>query len=136
MITGIAHVNLTVPRGTLDDASAFYGETLGFHPVAVPEKQKGQLAWFDITPNGQQIHIAFGPDNDPQSSRHPCFKLGSPEALLEMQRRIWSHHLRKDSAAPLAADKPGEANSGAQAIEYPKRFFARDYAGNRLEFSL
>jgi hypothetical protein len=26
--------------------------------------------------------------------------------------------------------------SGDQGIEYPKRFFARDYAGNRLEFSL
>lgn len=25
---------------------------------------------------------------------------------------------------------------GAQGVEYPKRFFARDYAGNRLEFSL
>lgn len=25
---------------------------------------------------------------------------------------------------------------GAKGIEYPKRFFARDYAGNRLEFSI
>lgn len=25
---------------------------------------------------------------------------------------------------------------GHQGVEYPKRFFARDYAGNRLEFSL
>lgn len=26
--------------------------------------------------------------------------------------------------------------AGAQGVEYPSRFFARDYAGNRLEFSL
>lgn len=26
--------------------------------------------------------------------------------------------------------------SGDKGIEYPKRFFARDFAGNRLEFSL
>ena len=26
--------------------------------------------------------------------------------------------------------------SGAKGVEYPQRFFARDYAGNRLEFSL
>jgi hypothetical protein len=25
---------------------------------------------------------------------------------------------------------------GAKGVEYPTRFFARDYAGNRLEFSL
>jgi hypothetical protein len=25
---------------------------------------------------------------------------------------------------------------GEKSVEYPKRFFARDYAGNRLEFSL
>jgi hypothetical protein len=25
---------------------------------------------------------------------------------------------------------------GDQGAEYPQRFFARDYAGNRLEFSL
>jgi hypothetical protein len=25
---------------------------------------------------------------------------------------------------------------GAKGVEYPNRFFARDYAGNRLEFSL
>lgn len=27
-------------------------------------------------------------------------------------------------------------SSGAKGVEYPTRFFARDYAGNRLEFSL
>ena len=25
---------------------------------------------------------------------------------------------------------------GSQGVEYPERFFARDYAGNRLEFSI
>lgn len=50
--------------------------------------------------------------------------------------------------------RPGEKNSGAEGVEYPTRFFARytftgiarnrlmqliqrrDYAGNRLEFTL
>lgn len=26
--------------------------------------------------------------------------------------------------------------TGAKGVEYPTRFFARDYAGNRLEFTL
>jgi hypothetical protein len=30
----------------------------------------------------------------------------------------------------------GEGKADAQGVEYPSRFFARDYAGNRLEFSV
>jgi len=45
MITGIAHVNLTVPPGTLEQAAAFYEGTLGFKRVAVPVLQRETLAW-------------------------------------------------------------------------------------------
>jgi hypothetical protein len=83
-----------------------------------------------------QVHIAFGQNSEPKSSRHPCFKIESPEALLSLRQRIWDHHQRGDASAPREADKPGEAASGAKGEEYPQRFFARDYAGNRLEFSL
>jgi catechol 2,3-dioxygenase-like lactoylglutathione lyase family enzyme len=53
MITGIAHVNLTVPSGTLEKAYEFYGETLGLNPTPVPELQKGTLAWCVPNPGGQ-----------------------------------------------------------------------------------
>ena len=45
LISGIAHVNLTVPAGTLDEANAFYGDTLGLTARPVPQLQKGTLAW-------------------------------------------------------------------------------------------
>lgn len=61
LISGLAHVNLTIPRGTLDQAFDFYGNTLGLtsgkrrghdenktsSPLAVPvpQLQKGTLAW-------------------------------------------------------------------------------------------
>ncbi|EPE35399.1 Glyoxalase/Bleomycin resistance protein/Dihydroxybiphenyl dioxygenase [Glarea lozoyensis ATCC 20868] len=135
MITGIAHINLIVPEGTLDQAEEFYSGILGFIRVPVPLLQKDRLAWFDITPKGQQIHIAFGPPEQ-KSSRHPCFKIDTQGGLLELQRNVWDHHVRGGKAAALEADKPGEENSGAKGVEYPSRFFARDYAGNRLEFSL
>jgi hypothetical protein len=61
--------------------------------------------------SGQQIHIAFG-QNDPGASRHPCFKIGSLQDLQALQKRIWDHHQRGGSAAPMAADQPGEQNSG------------------------
>jgi catechol 2,3-dioxygenase-like lactoylglutathione lyase family enzyme len=127
-ITGIAHVNLCVPPGTLEQAAEFYEGTLGFTRVPVPVLQKETLAWyvfspplcnglsadnerFDITPNGQQIHIAFGP-NELKSSRHPCFKLGSQEDLNTLRARVWDHHVRAEDSSPLEADKPGEVDSG------------------------
>lgn len=137
MIVGIAHINLTVPPGTLHLAEAFYGSTLGLHSVPVPERQKDSLRWslppcpalllhvtvhiliircrFDITPKGQQVHISHGPA-EAESSRHPCFRLESKEALLTLQQRIWEHHVKSDEAAPRNADKPGEKNSGMFGI--------------------
>lgn len=114
MIAGIAHVNLTVPPDTLHLARDFYSTTLGLTPRAVPALQKGTLEWFDIGTSGQQIHVSCGPvsDADRQSSRHPCFRLESPQALLRLQRRVWEHFERGGEGAPRAADRPGEENSG------------------------
>ncbi|KAF2444079.1 hypothetical protein P171DRAFT_521472 [Karstenula rhodostoma CBS 690.94] len=138
MITGLHHINLVVPPGTLEQANDFYGSTLGLTPRAVPQLQRETLAWFDIGTSGQQVHVAFGKPEDfaHTSSRHPCFKVGGREALEALQGRVWGHFERGGESAPKAADEPGEKNSGAEGVEYPTRFFARDYAGNRLEFTL
>ncbi|PWY72938.1 glyoxalase family protein [Aspergillus heteromorphus CBS 117.55] len=137
MITGIAHVNILVPPGTLPQAEDFYSSTLGLVSAPVPHLQKGTLLWFNLTPTGsQQIHVALGQNSDLDSSRHACLRVGSAEDLLVLQRRVWDHHVRGGEAAPLAVDRPGDQNSGAQGVEYPTRFFARDFAGNRLEFTL
>lgn len=82
------------------------------------------------------MHIAFGENENLKSSRHPCFKIESPGALQELKQKVWEHHLKGDAAGPKEADEPGAQNSGNQGKGYPTRFFARDYAGNRLEFSL
>ncbi|KAJ9658100.1 hypothetical protein H2198_003938 [Neophaeococcomyces mojaviensis] len=111
MIAGIAHINLIIPEGTLEEANEFYGNTLGLTPRPVPHLQKNRLAWFDIGTSGQQVHIAYGASEE-ESPRHPCFKIESPEKLLELQRRIWEHHEKGDKSSPRATDKPGEANSG------------------------
>ncbi|KAJ5498593.1 hypothetical protein LT330_004196 [Penicillium expansum] len=134
MISGIAHINLPVPQGTLEQAKEFYGTTLGLTLAPVPELQKGTILWFNIGSSGQQVHISFGA-TDPLSGRHPCFKLSSREELEELKTSIHDHHVRGGPAAPMAADTPGEVNSGSQGKEYPTRFFARDFAGNRLEFT-
>lgn len=66
---------------------------------------------FNIGSSGQQIHISFG-TTDPSGTRHPCFKLPSREELEEIKTSIYEHHVRGGSAAPMAADKPGEIDSG------------------------
>ncbi|KAJ5204227.1 uncharacterized protein N7498_005106 [Penicillium cinerascens] len=135
MISGIAHVNLTVTPGTLEHAEEFYVKTLGLVSAPVPELQKGSILWFNIGSSGQQVHVTCGP-TDPEHTRHPCFKLPSQDELEEIKKSIYDHKVRGGPAAPMAADKPGEANSGPKGKEYPERFFARDYAGNLLEFTI
>jgi len=141
MITGLHHVNLVVPRGTLSEASAFYEGTLGLTPRAVPAAQVGTLLWYDIANSGQQVHIAFGAPSDfepevSRSRRHPCFRVADGEQLIALRKRIHEHLVKGGTGAPMEADEPGQENSGAKGEEYPQRFFARDYAGNRLEFTL
>ena len=104
-ILSLAHVNLTVPSGTLAQANEFYGTTLGLTARPVPALQRDSLAWFDIGDSGQQVHIAFGDgrelrDNLPDAEgdggaggasskwagtrRHPCFRLASGEELVKV----------------------------------------------------
>ncbi|KAI0389127.1 Glyoxalase/Bleomycin resistance protein/Dihydroxybiphenyl dioxygenase [Xylariaceae sp. FL0594] len=142
MLTGLHHINLVVPAGTLSEAAAFYEVTLGLRPRAVPEAQAGTLLWYDIGDSGEQVHIAFGPASDFEtaaarsSPRHICFRVPDSETLAKVKARIWEHFTRGGQGAPVHADEPGKRNSGDHGKEYPERFFARDYAGNRLEFSL
>jgi hypothetical protein len=68
---------------------------------------------FNITPEGnQQVHIALG-TNEPDSSRHPCFRLGSLEELQQLQQRIWDHYVKGGAGAPKTADEPGQKDSGS-----------------------
>lgn len=45
MISGIAHINLTVTPGTLAQAEEFYVKTLGLTSAPVPELQIGTICW-------------------------------------------------------------------------------------------
>ncbi|KAK0750045.1 hypothetical protein B0T18DRAFT_408107 [Schizothecium vesticola] len=142
MITGLHHVNILVPPGTLPHATLFYGTTLALTSTPVPAAQTHSLAWFNIASSGQQLHVAFGRDPEDftptarKARRHPCFRVGGVEELAGLQKRIWEHYRRGGEGAPSECDEPGGESSGDKGGEYPTRFFARDFAGNRLEFSL
>jgi hypothetical protein len=138
MITGLSHINLLVPPGTLPLATHFYSTTLGLTPRPVPAHRVHDLAWFEIGDSGQQVHIApdyngsdgiikgeEGGDEESMkakwSSRHPCFRLGSPELLEELRVRIWKHFEEGGGAAPLEADRPGASASGMFVLSFPSR---------------
>lgn len=76
---------------------------------AVPELQRGTLRWFWVAPgvNQQMLHVAY--DRNPAtlstsnpSSRHPCFEVGSPEKLRELQERIYAFHKLGKPASPFS----------------------------------
>ena len=78
---------------------------------------------FNIGSSGQQVHITFGA-TDPKSSRHPCFKLSSREELEEIKASIYNHLVRGGPAAPMAADKPGEMDSGMCLYDHRLKLYA------------
>lgn len=76
-----------------------------------------QLAAKQKLTMASQIHVAFErepnyPSPWPQSSRHACFALPSPEALFELQNRIWEHRTKGSKSAALSCDEPGQVSSG------------------------
>lgn len=122
----IQHVNLAIPKGTLEQAQEFYGDVIGFKNDQVPQLQRGTILWFRVGDGPQQIHVSFekgstetGPalsDPSPISSRHPCFSLPSQEALTALQERIYEHHIKGVPASAQECDKPGGENSGSKEI--------------------
>lgn len=147
LISGLDHVNLLVPLHTLHHAHAFYANALGLHALTVPADcpYKGLVQWFEIAGSGQQIHIMSAHHLSPsqvqaqtESQRHFCFKIPSRAKLEKIQDIIWQLHQRGDEGDPIYCDEPVGRLSDARwgKGKMPVRFFARDYAGNRLEFSL
>ncbi|HTP77368.1 MAG TPA: VOC family protein [Rhizomicrobium sp.] len=113
-ITGIDHVQITVPRALEAQCLKFYREVFAFPEVVKPvELQARGGAWFQI--GALQMHIGVDPEGSPKSKRHICFL---------------TVDLAKAKAAVLARGIAIEEESVAEGLS---RFFIRDPAGNRIE---
>lgn len=68
LITGLHHINLTIPHGTLDQAKSFYATTLGLTSRPVPAAQTRESH-----PSPATILLIFALRNLSQdtSPRHP-----------------------------------------------------------------
>jgi ubiquinone/menaquinone biosynthesis C-methylase UbiE len=114
-ITGIDHVQVTMPRDSEARARAFYGEVLGLREITKPASlaDRGGV-WFAC--GAQALHLGVEDDFAPRPKAHPALLVADLAAA----------RARLDAAqAPTAESVP---------IPGIARFEARDPFGNRLEF--
>lgn len=139
LISNLDHINLQVPPHTLPLARLFYTTTLTLPETPSPAPY---LAWFTLGSSAHTLHIsaqyALTPAQQKaqtESPRHLCFKIDSEEKLRALQERVWRHYEAGGPGAPVYCDEMDVVRE-KKADGFPVRFFARDYAGNRLEFTL
>ena len=110
-----AHVNLSVDD--VEAARRFYGEMLALEPAPRPADAGRPGCWFRL--GEVEVHLSEekGAGNA-KSKRHVAFEVASTE-LDGIRSRLAQSGVAIEEARPIAG---------------VRRFFARDPAGNRLEF--
>ncbi|MFS0782585.1 VOC family protein [Bacillus sp. 1P06AnD] len=112
--TGIDHIQLAAPKGSEEEARAFFGGILGLAEVEKPEhlKERGGV-WFSI--GSQQIHIGIEHSFIPAKKAHPAFEVDHISGLKE-HLRSKGVKVVEDSLLPGA-----------------DRIYVADPFGNRIE---
>ncbi|QUW20559.1 VOC family protein [Sporosarcina sp. Marseille-Q4063] len=114
-LTGIDHIQIAAPKGSEDEARAFYGEILGMEEILKPENLQGRGGcWFKV--GAVEVHIGIQPDFMPAKKAHPGFTVN---ALEQLRERL------QEAGYPISEEPPIEGRS---------RFFTHDPFGNRIEF--
>ena len=106
---------------SIDDVAAarrFYGEVLGLEAIDRPTDAGRAGAWFRL--GAVELHLSLESDADnARSKRHVAFEAIDADALDALRARL------------VAAGAPVEDGRPMAGV---RRFFARDPAGNRLEY--
>ncbi|MCZ6505837.1 MAG: VOC family protein [Actinobacteria bacterium] len=113
-ILGLHHVQLAMPRGHEDEATAFYDGLLGVPRVSKPphlEVQGG--CWFES--DSTRIHLGVEDDFAPARKAHPALLTSDLDELR------------------LHLENAGVAVVDDQRLPGFNRFYAYDPFGNRLE---
>lgn len=115
MITGLHHVQITIPEGAEDRARDFYCGTLGLQEVAKPESLGGRGGiWVEA--GNHQIHIGTESGVDRHASKaHIAYEVND---IQSWRNRLTSHRVEILEGVPI----PGF-----------ERFEFRDPFGNRVE---
>lgn len=116
MIQSIDHLNITLPKGRLDDALAFYVGLLNWTriPKASDMEAKNGGAW--LIQNGIHLHLSEEANFQTDGRSHTCFRVHDTD---------------------LAIAKAEAAGSRARRDDGPdgyRRASVWDPFGNRIEF--
>jgi catechol 2,3-dioxygenase-like lactoylglutathione lyase family enzyme len=116
MILRVQHAQITIPKGTEDEARKFYGEILGLREVPKPESLAGRGGfWLQLS--AFQVHVGTEDGFDrTQTKAHLAYEVEDLNA--------WREKLIENGVEIL---------EGVPIPNY-RRFEFRDPFGNRVEF--
>jgi catechol 2,3-dioxygenase-like lactoylglutathione lyase family enzyme len=113
-IVGLHHVQLAMPPGREEDATAFYEGLLGIPKVDKPPNLEARGGcWFES--DSTRVHLGMQEDFAPAWKAHPALLVTDLESL---QRRL------EGADVPVVDDEP---------LPGFDRFYVFDPFGNRLE---
>lgn len=113
-ITGLEHVQLAMPAGGEDEATAFYEGLLGIPRVPKPAHLAARGGcWFES--DRVKVHLGVDADFRPAAKAHPAFLVDDVQALAA---RIAA------AGYPVVDDEP---------LEGFDRVYVHDPFGNRIE---
>lgn len=111
----IHHIQITTAPEQERACHAFYGDVLGLDEIPKPHALKGRGgAWYRI--GAIELHLGIEAATGP-SKRHICFEV---DDLADLRARL---------------EKAGCVIEEAMPIKTIERFFTRDPAGNKVEFT-
>jgi catechol 2,3-dioxygenase-like lactoylglutathione lyase family enzyme len=116
-ITGVHHVQITIPAGQEGPARAFYCELLGLREIEKPDtlRPRGGF-WLEV--GDRQVHVGIDPEdvNRRATKAHVAYQVSG---LARWRDRLLAHGVAILAGPPI----PGY-----------ERFEFRDPFGNRVEF--
>jgi catechol 2,3-dioxygenase-like lactoylglutathione lyase family enzyme len=116
MILAIHHAQITIPKGSEDEARKFYCELLRLREIPKPDELAGRGGfWLEI--GDRQLHVGTEDNVERSTTKaHVAYQVDDLE--------VWRRTLRSNGV---------EIQEGVQ-IPGMRRFEFRDPFGNRLEF--
>jgi catechol 2,3-dioxygenase-like lactoylglutathione lyase family enzyme len=116
VITGIDHVQVTIPAGSEDTARAFYRDLLAMTELAKPAALAGRGGcWFSA--GSAVLHLGVEQPFSPARKAHPAFLVTELDALFDLLATHGHLGTRADGELPGV-----------------RRFHVFDPFGNRIEF--
>ncbi len=80
MITGLDHIQISIPAGHVPDALAFYVDVLGFKRIPKPAELSQSGAWLVVA--GLNIHLGERVNFNTDGDAHPAFCVSDLNSLL------------------------------------------------------